>query len=52
MSAQPLRPIKEFDILRLWRFGYDTDAIAMALGVSQSTIANTLARIFDRAARS
>jgi DNA-binding CsgD family transcriptional regulator len=38
----------EFSVLRLWRKGFDTKAIAAALDVREHEVANALARIFDK----
>ena len=39
------------DILRLWRAGYDTMDIAVALGMKEYKVANRLMHIREREAR-
>ncbi len=49
MSAVQRSVPDDFSILRLWRSGLDTRAIAEKLGTRESEVSNALARIFDKA---
>lgn len=48
MTAQPIeKPINKFEILRLWRCGYDTSVIAKRMRRNECEVANALAEIRD-----